>query len=329
MRRSTWLWLPLLFAASSDGSAADAAEPAPAAVRQALERALADPAAARTSRLGVECARDGQLPAIELFGRGFGIWDGRRQFALPESAFAELLRAARDGGFAELAARYGGATAPASGAPPAEAAALKVICRVRLEVGGLVKEVVQLEKGEQSAALRALADVVYARCEPLAQVGVEAASLEDGLEKVARGELAAETLALALHRKPELHAAPEAAGGFLLRIEGRGIDSQPYLGASGYGASRRLVLDDAELASLARALARHHPGRLPANLWASDYTDFELAVLDRRVAVQARRFSGMTATTHGDAQRDFDALLAPLVELAARVERDGAPLAEP
>jgi hypothetical protein len=147
---------------------------------------------------------------------------------------------------------------------------------------------------------------------------VEADSLEDGLGKIARGELAPETFGLMLHRKPELDATERSAG-VLLRLAGRILTVRAYDPSTGYGEARSAALEPSELAALVSALAARRPGRLPGNLWAADYTDFELAVLDQRVAVQARRFTGMTHATHGETQLDFDAILAAIGALEHRL----------
>ena len=102
-----------------------------------------------------------------------------------------------------------------------------------------------------------------------------------------------------------------------MRLRGCEVSLREFATGSGYGPPRERRLAVAELRALAGRMARLAPGRLPVNLWAPAYVDLTLAVLDHRVAVQARRFAGMTAAGQGAAQRDFDRLLAGLRELAA------------
>jgi hypothetical protein len=77
-------------------------------------------------------------------------------------------------------------------------------------------------------------------------------------------------------------------------------------------------LDDRELSGLARLLREGGMADLPINLYAEEYTDLVVKVLDREQRVQARRFAGMTRTTHGLAQGRFDRILEALGERRQR-----------
>lgn len=311
-------------------SGAGAVGPAPGqepTVGEAIERALSEPAARLDARVTAECARDGRMPGVDLYGRGFGFWDGKRQFALSPQAFLSVLVTLRDAGFADLATTYGGKGSAPNGAAVGETSAIQVTCRVRFATGDVSREVVQLEGGEQSAALATIAREVYRVGELAARSGVEAASVEDGLRKVGRGELAPEALSLLFHRKPELLASAEVRPGFLIRLSARRASVQ-RLAAGGYEPPRELELPLAELAELCETLADRRPGAWPANLWAPDYNDLRLAVLGRTVVVQARAFSGLSSATHADLQRDFDAATEAIAKLAERTWRDGEPVVE-
>ena len=144
---------------------------------------------------------------------------------------------------------------------------------------------------------------------------IAAASLDEGLAAVADGTLAPETLRLTLHEKPELGTA---GTGVLLRLRGRELSVRRFATGSGYGPPREVELGEEDLRALAGRLAALSPARLPANLHAPGYLDLTLEVLGHRIAVQARRFAGMTAATHGDLQRDFDRLLESVRALGAR-----------
>jgi hypothetical protein len=255
--------------------------------------------------------------------RGVGVWDGARQLALVPSVVRGMLVALRDGGFADMPPSFGGRAGSPGSPAPDDDAALRVTCRIQVGFDGIDKQVVQFDEGEQSEALAHLANALYALAAPAVASGIGAVSLEDGLAKVGRGELARETLRASLHRKPELQAAGDARPAFLLHLEGCDARVQRFTPGAGYGPTRRLELGDGEIGELAALLAAHEPERFPANLWAPDYNDLSLAVLDHRVGVQARPFSGMTPTTHGDVQPDFDAVAEALARLAERVEREG------
>jgi hypothetical protein len=298
--------------------AVEAGSPTPAELQRALADAIAHPASREALRLDVECTRDGRLPAVAIFGRGVAIWEHKRQFELSSQQVTTLLREVRDSNFARFPESFGESSE--------RDAALKVTCSIAVDTGGARKQVVQFEKGRQSGELRKLADRIYALCEPAARRGVEASDLEDGLAKIASGTLAPETLDVMLHRKPELNAGTPT-GGFLLRLSGRALTLRDFDAATGYAAPRAASLDPAELRRLAGELASRRPGRLPANLWTTDYTDLEISVLDQRVAVQARQFTGMTHATGGESQVDFDAVVATLEALRRRLdpaERSGS-----
>lgn len=273
--------------------------------------------------LFVECRRDsGALVSFELFDGGVAIWDRQRQFELAEEQIRQLLTTLHDAGFAALQPVYGGRPA----APPAEgeSSATQVVCRIQVRLDGLDKQSVQLAKGEQSPVLWPLGLELLARVEGPGASGVGAASLADGLHKIARGALAPEALRLLLHRRPE--RPNEAGSGFLLRVDGRTATSRRFEAGSGLGDPTPLELTPAEVAELAAELADADPGDLPINLYAPLYTDLTVEVLNHRASVQARRFAGMSADTHGESQQRFDRitrLLERLQQRAASATRPG------
>jgi len=267
------------------------------------------------------------MRSIEVFASGVAIWDGRRQFTLDDEQVGSLLAAVEAAGFVTFEAVYGGATSR-QGNPkrPATEAVVTVTCRVSLRLSDVEKQSAQLEKGEQSEALRSLAETLFALCEGPARHGVAAADLADGLDLLARGRLAPETFSVVFHRKPEPGAATGGSGsGLLLRLQGDTATTRIYDPATGYGEPRTLTLQPAEVGRLAANLAREAPDDLPVNLWAPDYTDLSLRVLDHRRSLQARRFAGMEPHSHGEAQARFDRLVAALETLHANVLTDGEP----
>ena len=312
---AVFLLTPFLAAAADAG-------PAESPFGAALGRALADPSERVTARLFVECFDGGEFRTVEILGRGVGLWDGRRQFSVPPEVIESLLHAVRRSYFAGLEEVYGGKLDdPAR--PPAErpggAAALRLLCGVTVSLGEVSKRVVQLDKGERSDALAALAAEIFDHVRELAGTGIEAADLGDGLRKVAAGELVPETLRLVFHRQPR-----RAGDGFLLRLEGRVATSRGFAAGRGYGPPHRLELDEAWFRELATRLAALDLDQLPGNLYAADYTDFSLEVLGSRSAVQAQRFAGMAPDGAGEHQRDFDLLAELVYNLHLQVVADGS-----
>ena len=284
-------------------------------LRRALETALVDPAGRAGLRLFAESFEDDRR-SVEIFGRGVGIWNGERQFDAAPREVEAAVRAALAAGFPEMAATYGSGSAGQRHEEEASGGPVRLLCAVEIEAGGVARRVEQVAGGERHAPLLELAAGLLARWRGAGEAGVGTAGLDEGLAAIAAGTLAPETLRLTLHEKPELGTAGR---GVLLELRGRELRGRTFSSATGYGAPRAAKLSREELRALARRLAELAPGRLPVNLFAATYLDLTLEVLDRRVAVQARRFAGMTATSHGDVQRDFDRLIEQLRALAARL----------
>ena len=83
-------------------------------------------------------------------------------------------------------------------------------------------------------------------------------------------------------------------------------------------------LDPEEFTALVRDLARADLPGLPPNLYQDQYTDVVVKVLNRRAQINARRFAGMTAETHGSKQERFDTVLEQLRALQRRLRAGSA-----
>jgi hypothetical protein len=279
-------------------------------LRAALTRALEQPAARSGLRLFAEGFDRGVYSKVEVFGRGVGIWDGKRQFHASPRQVDAAIRAALDARFPEMAPTYGSeAEQQPARQEPTGGGPVRLVCAVEIEAGGAARRVEQVAGGPQHTPLLELAAGLLSRWRAAGEGGVAAASLDDGLAKIAAGSLAPESLRLTLHEKPELGTEGR---GFLLEMRGRELSWRAFDSAEGYGAPRAAELTDDALRALAGRMAELAPGRLPVNLYAPAYLDLTLEVLGHRVSVQARRFAGMTAATHGAVQRDFDHLLEGL-----------------
>ncbi len=290
------------------------AEPSEDPAGDPLSRTL-DAALARGTwedlRVDAECQdEDFRLQAVKLFGTGVGIWNDERQFAVPRERLLGVLEALRRAGFGSMRESHGGRD-------DAGKMGLELICRVRVVLDGVEKQSYQLAKGRQSAELRELAEQILAVGEDLGPSGVAAASLEEGLDKVARGELAPEALTLQLQRQAEDPRSPE--GGWILRIEDGKAQLTFSSPETGWTDPRRVRLSRDDLAGLARAVLEARPEDLPGNLYSSWYQDLEIRVLNHKRSLQARRFAGVTPETHGEKQERFDRLVAALEDLEKRL----------
>ena len=209
--------------------------------------------------------------------------------------------------------------------PQGEPSAVKIICSVGLTVGDLTKYVLQRQKGSQSKELKKLANDILKICEELAPSGTAVRTLAEGLAKIIERQLAPETLELLVHRKIQDGTQEDAVDGWLMRIEGSHATTQTFLKGEGYSEPLRLELTQEALSELAGVLLNHDVQDLPANLYAPHYTDLTVHVLNREKNVQARKFSGMTARTHGDKQAGFEGIYQALHDLHSRVLQEGEP----
>ena len=320
---------PAAVAAEAEGEADTTAA---AQLRRGLRAAVGDRSGWESLHLVVGCLGDAGMRSMEVYGSGIGIWGFDRQFELSPEEVSALLRTLDQADFAGFADVYGGRKGPDPRLPDkkeaSEGSALRVICRVVVSLGGQTRQSVQLAKGEQSAELKGLAGDLLAIGEGPAREGIAAADLTDGLEKVARGELAPQAFRLLLNRKPDKASAEEAGDGFLLRLAGSRVISRGYDPAAGQMAARSLTLTPAEVADLARDFVRRQVAQLPANLFAVDYRDLTIEVLNHKKNIQARQFAGMTPTTHADSQVQSEQVFDALHRLHRRVMSEGEPAGE-
>jgi len=247
-------------------------------------------------RLETECRTAAGYQSVVLFGSGTGIWERKREFRLSRDQLDRLLRAFERHRFFTLAEVYGGRREPRR----PEQFVLTVTCVVALAIDGHAKRVMQVEPGERSPELKELAETILSATAAPGRAGREAKSLQDGLQQVARGALAAETLSLSAQHQPPIRSEE----GWIVSISGRRLSSQAWR-PEGYGEAREMTLGADEVSALARLLAEAAVWELPDNLMAEGYTDLTVQVLGQGKQVQARAFAGRE----------------PDVERAARLER--------
>jgi len=276
----------------------------------ALDGALREVLARRAwndLRLDADCRTPDGYRYSTLFASGVGIWNRERQLTLAREQVLSLLEELATEGFSRLREVYGEAQE--------KDAEVLLTCRVRLELNGIDKEVLQLSKGQQSAALKRIADRVLAVAAAAGRAGKGAPSLTAGLDGIARGELAPELLSLQVVRQPDASAG--AGEGWTLNLSGLRASLER---AAGGEEPRRLPLQPSAVAALAGQLAAARLEELPANLWAPDYTDLSVVVLNHRRVLQARRFAGLTSESLGERQQRFDRLWEVLDELRRKLQ---------
>jgi hypothetical protein len=265
-----------------------------------------------STRIRVDWARGEGMISAELFGSGVGIWNERVQFRLPRRELLAVLGDLREARFGSMPGGFG-----------EETDFLRMRGKMSLTIGAATKGVVQLETGPQSERFRALAEKILRLAERSARGGVSAASLADGLAKIAAGKLAPEALDLVIVRREENLENPAGGDGSMLAIRGRAVRARVFQRGAGYGPPRRLWLSEAEARKLAALLAEGSPSGLPPNLYSPEYTDLHLAVLQWKKDLQARRYLGVGPRTHGARQDGFDRIAGELARLFERTLEEG------
>ena len=254
----------------------------PAAAAESLTAALT---AARADagiplNLRVDCAEGASRRSLDVIRGDVAVWGNERQVRLAAKDRGALIELLIEADFEHFAPRYGER-------PKADKqeAPLKVSCRIHVALRGVEKSSVQLLDGEPSERLLGLARQLLDRIEPLAAGGVTAATLEDGLAKLADGALAAEIVELRLVTIPD---AGNAKPGAILRIEGGQVSRQDYAPGTAIGAVRTEDLTECQLRDVISALYDARFWELPVNLRADTLTELEVRVLSQRKTVIAR-----------------------------------------
>ena len=221
-------------------------------------------------RLDVNCSDEASNRAVVVYRGRIGIWNGDRQVNLDDETRNRLLTRLLESNFPSFEARYGGRTRA-----PRQEAPLRVTCRVHLELGAMSKTSVQLLEGAQSAGL----------LEPLTANAIVPGNLEDGLAKLATGELAGEALQLRLTALP---SAPDRDDGYILRIGGGQFSHQTYAPGRVVGEPVVRPLDDCVREEAVAALRAAPVWNLPANLQNDRAAELSVAILGHRSTLIAR-----------------------------------------
>lgn len=225
---------------------------------------------------------------LTVYGSGVGIWNREKQFALRPEAHKELLRRLVTSGLFEMPERPRPAkeTEPSPDAPA-------ILRAVGVRIGDLERVVAQTNRVWPLPALEALVAELFSFCEKPASKGTRASTLTDGLEKIAGGKLAPETLLVALNLPPVAAGeSAKAAKGFVVALEG-GALSWSVQAPGEPAVTVRSPVSAERIQSLAALLARSGLEKLPGNLYRKRYVDLTTTVLGRVKSIQARSFAGV------------------------------------
>jgi len=286
-------------------------EQAPDHIGPALAKRIRGEARLDDVRVDVEWPLSGKLTSARVYGHGVGIWDRRAQFRLSHDQVIAILKALQKARFGQMPKHFGEEEEGEEKEGP------RLKGRVTVGAGAVSKSVLQLADGEQSEEFAALAQKLLAACEGPARKGVVAASLTDGLEKVASRVLAPEALQGVVQRRFD---RPEEDGetGWIVRLDGRAIVDESLRSGSAAPVRRRLVLPESEFLALVGRIVASKAAEIPKNVYATEYTDVQLAVLRWQNLIAGRRYLSMSPETHGPAQKSFDGLYEAFRDLHRR-----------
>lgn len=247
---------------------------------------------------------------LTVYGSGVGIWNREKQFALTPDEHKGLLKRLVTSGLFEMPERPRPVkeTEPSPN-PPA------IIRAVGVKIGDLERVVAQTDRVLPLPALGALVVDLFRVCETPASKGRGASSLSDGLEKIAGGKLAPETLLVVLNLPPvAAGASSKAANGFVVSLEGGELTWSEQV--SGEPAvTVRSPLSAERIKALAALLAESGIEKLPGNLYRERYVDLTSTVLSRVKSIQARNFVGLKPGKHPAQQEALEKIIGAVLAL--------------
>ncbi|MGZ8851475.1 MAG: hypothetical protein ACXW3E_14265 [Thermoanaerobaculia bacterium] len=277
---------------------------------------------------------------VVIYGNGNAVWNNRVQFQLDEAKVRQILALYDAAHFDALSSsvdgkvlrrrasiRAGNYAHEAFETLEEEDERMREIQERRERKPGTEREAEERaeeqrrrEQGkiESGPVLTTLVDSIFDIVAPVSQQGgVSAESVEDGLQKIAAGTLAPETLSLTVMVKPEVGRGDDT-GGFMLRIEDGSVVTSTYQGQqAGFGSPATRRLSSTRLREIASKLASFDPEGLPINLYSPRYEEVTIAVMNRRKNILARQFAGLDATKHGEAQTRYDSMRSWLESIRA------------
>jgi len=282
----------------------------PSATPPQVDRVLRDVGAGRQPlddvKMETQCVEQERFRQAAVHGNGVAIWDGEKQGTLTRDQVLALVKTFAREGFPNMPASFGEEEEGAA------RMSIKMTCRVRFAADGVVKDVIQLEKGDQSAALKRVAKALLDSARGATRSAPAIESLGEGLAAIGAGTLAVETLRVTMRSGAGRGARDADDNGWVLRLEGRDVEIETDAGAR---STRRLP--EPAVRDLARAMADSGFARLPANVRGTGYVDVIVSVLRHERNVQARQFSGSGEQDPAVRAR-FEQAMAPLAALRGR-----------
>lgn len=299
------------------GGAVAHADELASTLKRRVEEVLAGARPMAEVRLEVVWGQAGRHELVVL-GSGVGIWNLDTQFKVGESELRAALELLVKGGYFEMEERP-----KPKKTPEPQPHGPKLLRAVILRVGDAERAVTQTDRVLTLAALEKLVGELFAVFEKAAGQGVRASSLDDGLAKVASGELAPEALRVVLNQPPEPPTATSAGLDGLVITVKEGVMTRVTQPVGG-GALReaKQALSGEQVRALAVTARDARIDAMPTNLYRPRYVDVQVAVLNQRKQMQARKFAGMDPEKHRAEQEALERFLTTV--LAAEEAVPGA-----
>ncbi|HEY1433846.1 MAG TPA: hypothetical protein VGG65_00645, partial [Thermoanaerobaculia bacterium] len=259
---------------------------------------------------------EGLYTSARIYGNGVAVWRREFQIRLPRTEVHHLIELLVKKRFGSLPRSFGADEGP-------NEKSLKG--RIVVSVGPVSKMVSQADTGDQSPELQSIAEQFLKAAKKASAHTVGASSMASGLEMLAKGTLSPEILRVSVRRR----VATVGGEGWVMRINGRRLDDELVEKVGLPASARVLLLSNKDFVGLAQALHDADPAALPQSLFAPQYTDVVIQLLNRYRHIQARQFAGMTPQTNGEKQEAFDRALEKLTALHERARKEGRVVAIP
>jgi len=297
---------PFLVAASG------AADPPAASLEKSLEEMRKDTEARNALRIVVEGRLGHGLTRLTIYGRGIGIWNGEHQFALKSKQVREAIDLLIEAKFTGMPQRFAFKDEKDERPMPIE-----LVRVVTVTNGRVSKTVLQDDRGPLSKSFESLVENLVALCREPAVEGISASSLEDGLEKIAKGQLAPETLVINLNA-PELRYLESQEGqGWMLTLQHATLSLRSQVLDKGVQELGERVLPSREIENLAGALLDAGVSELPPQVNTSGYAQLTIRVLDQQVRTMAREYATEPDDQAKNAAKSFAKIRSTLHDLYA------------
>lgn len=290
----------LVVACALPAAANGAVDSSAVSLEKSLEMMRKDTEARSAFRVVIEGRLGQDLHRLVIYGRGIGIWNGKRQFVLESKKVREAIDLLLEAKFAGMPERF--AFKEEKDERPMPVGLVRV---VTVTTGSTSKMVLQDDRGPLSKTFESLVENLVALCEEPAAEGISASSLEEGLKKIAKGQLAPETLLINVNA-PQLRSLKTQEGqGWLLDLQHGILSLRSNVLDEGVRGIAERALSLREVEKLAGSLLEAGASELPPQINTSGHTQLTIRVLDQKVRTMAREYATEPDETAKTAEKSF------------------------